>query len=70
VVRGKFLVTAPASEENSLNSCAPDYGGRVLTFRPSQVLKNTLNQHLTPEAANGPATQTPGGSPQTTPAQG
>lgn len=43
---------------------------KVLTFKPSQVLKNTLNQSLTPAAANGPATSTPTGTPQTTPAQG
>ncbi len=43
---------------------------KVLTFKPSQVLKNTLNQSLAPAAANGPGTPAASGTPQTTPAQG
>jgi integration host factor subunit alpha len=43
---------------------------KVLTFKPSQVLKNTLNEGLKAAAAQPPATPAASGSPQTTPAGG
>jgi integration host factor subunit alpha len=41
---------------------------KVLTFKPSQVLKNTLNEGLEKPASNGQASPAPSGTPQTTPA--
>ncbi len=44
---------------------------KVLTFKPSQVLKNTLNQAIQPAASPPPSqSPAPSGTPQTTPAQG
>ncbi len=45
---------------------------KVLTFKPSQVLKNTLNQAIQqpPAPPTPPPSPAPSGTPQTTPAQG